>query len=115
MSKKNYTVLSPIRHDGKDYEIGGTIGMDNEQASTLVEIGVLSYMGGFAPVEKSAGAPTDPEERLTAIKAAIGTLDSNNLDLWLKDGRPSGEAVAAVTGWPVAAAERNTAWAALQG
>ncbi|WP_306602503.1 hypothetical protein [Azonexus sp.] len=56
-----------------------------------------------------ADAPTDPAERLAAIRAAIAGLNKEDATLWTKGGKPTMEAVAAVTGWPVLAAERDAA------
>ncbi len=61
-----------------------------------------------------ATPPEDDAARLAAIKDAIGKLDNANPDLWLKDGKPATEAIAAITGWPVTAADRNTVWADIQ-
>lgn len=47
------------------------------------------------------------------IQAAIRQLDAADVSLWLKDGRPKTEAVSAVAGFAVSAAERDTAWAAV--
>lgn len=56
-------------------------------------------------------APTDPAERLAAIKEAIAKLDKDNAALWTGTGMPKVPAIAAVTGWEVAQAERDAAWA----
>jgi hypothetical protein len=102
-----FDVLSPFKHDGVLYKIGEVI---EEEAEKLAEmIGLGHAKPSNAPV-----VPTDPAERLAAIRAAIGNLDPANLDLWLKDGKPSADAIVAVTGWPISAAERNDAWTALQ-
>jgi hypothetical protein len=56
-------------------------------------------------------APTDPAERLAAIKDAIGTLDKADAALWTATKMPKVPAIAAVTGWEVTQAERDAAWA----
>jgi len=56
-------------------------------------------------------APTDPAERLAAIKDAIGKLDKDNAALWTTTGMPKVPAIADVTGWDVTSAERDAAWA----
>lgn len=54
-------------------------------------------------------APQDPLTRLVAIKAAIGQLDTSDPALFTAANKPKTEAIAAITGWPVTAAERDTA------
>lgn len=110
MSQKTYNVLLPLDHDNRRIEVGGTVDLEDDQAAPLLTLNVIADTGVAAPT----GAPTDPAARLTAIKDAIATLDPNNLDLWLKDGKPDTAAIAAVTGWSVSAAERNAAWSSLQ-
>ncbi len=52
--------------------------------------------------------PPAPEERVNLIKQAIAGLDKENKGLFTKDGvTPKTDAIAAVTGWPVSAEERN--------
>lgn len=68
---------------------------------------------GVAPA-----VPTDPAERLTAIKAAIGKLDKADAALWTGGGMPKLPAIAAVLGWDAANAplqvERDAAWAEIK-
>lgn len=63
--------------------------------------------GPGAPTE-----PTDPAERQTIIQAALARIDKADESLWTKSGAPTVEAIAAMTGWPVSAAERDAAIAA---
>lgn len=51
----------------------------------------------------------DPAEVALAILAAIGQLDKEDGALWTAGGKPKTEAIAAITGWPVTAAERDAA------
>jgi hypothetical protein len=53
--------------------------------------------------------PTDPVELAAAIKAAVNAMDQDNADLWTAGGKPKTESIAAITGWPVSAAERDAA------
>jgi hypothetical protein len=50
------------------------------------------------------------DSRLDAIKSAIAQLDQNNVDHWLTNGSPNLDAVSALTGFKVLAAERDQAW-----
>lgn len=60
-----------------------------------------------------AAAPKDEAERLAAIREAIGKLDPGNPALWTVGNKPKTEAIAAITGWPVAAADRDAVVAAI--
>ena len=53
--------------------------------------------------------PESPAVRLEAIRAAIVQLNKEDATLWTAGGKPKTEAIAAITGWPVTAAERDTA------
>ena len=55
----------------------------------------------------ATAAPEDPAERLTAIRAAVAQLDLADAALWTSGGKPKTDAIAAITGWPVTAAERD--------
>lgn len=57
----------------------------------------------------SADAPLDPAVRLEAIQAAIGQLNKEDAALWTAGGKAKTEAIAAITGWSVTAAERDAA------
>lgn len=61
---------------------------------------------GDAP---GAGKPDDLEVLAEQIKVAIRALDKGDASLWTVGGAPKTEAIAARTGWPVTAAERNAA------
>lgn len=103
---KTYIVESPIKHDGKEYSVGETVDLNEKDASDLSEIGAVS-----GPVAGAGNVPvlTD-EERLAAIVDAISQLDQSDPALWLKSSAPKTEAIAAITGWAVSAAERDAAW-----
>lgn len=63
------------------------------------------------PPDKPAApeAPTDPDERLAAIRDAISQLDPENPELYGKSGKPHVEAIEAILGWNISAAERDEA------
>ena len=67
---------------------------------------VIGTGDGFAKA-----APDNPGVRLDAIRVAIGELDKEDGALWTAGGKPKTEAIAAITGWPVTAAERDAAMA----
>lgn len=56
MAKKNFTVVFPIKADGKQYKPGETIQLDPKEAEVLVRRGVLSA-GKKEPVEANPGMP----------------------------------------------------------
>lgn len=58
---------------------------------------------------QDGGKPSDLEVLAERIKAAIRALDKDDPALWTVTGQPKTEAIAAVTGWPVTAAERAAA------
>ena len=104
---KKYTALSPLEVDGKRVEAGGTVVLNDEIAEPLLAVSAVQ-------VSALQDEPTDPAWRQAIITSAISGLDKDHAEAWLKDGRPQSAAIAAVTGWPVSAAERDEAWAALQ-
>ena len=103
--KKRYTVLSPIRFHGKDYAIGTQIDLEDSEAAALHE-GAVDGAEEITPLS----APADEVERIAAVVAAIAKLDTANPGQWLKDGKPKTDALSALTGWPVVAADRDAAW-----
>ena len=112
--KKTYLIHSPIEHDNQRAEIGASVLLSDEDAAGLLRVGAVT-LDASGPTEADAPVvPSDAAERQAAIIAAIGQLDPANGDAWLKDGKPSSDAIAALTGWPLSATERNSAWAAMQ-
>lgn len=67
------------------------------------------------PPEPEPAAPTDPDERLAAIKEAIGQLDPENPEHFTKGGDPKVEAIEAILGYNISAGERDEVWESLQG
>lgn len=59
--------------------------------------------------------PTDPAERMAAIKDAIAKLDKADAALWTGTGMPKVPAIAAVTGFDVTQAERDAVWVEIKG
>lgn len=101
-----YTVESPIKHDGTEYAEGDTVELNEKDAKDLLEIGVVN-----GPHKGPSNPPSlTDEERLAAIVEAISTLDQADTTLWLASGAPKAEAIAAITGWKVSAAERDAVW-----
>ena len=124
---KSYEVISTLMRDGKKI-FPGTDGkvvkvdLDDEEAEGLKALGAVSELvaepapapapAAPAPAQPSAAAPvvpTDPAERLIAIKAAVAKLDAADKSLFTASGKPKTEALEHVLGqgWIVSAAERD--------
>lgn len=99
----NYTVLSPFKDADGIHKPGETVSLSDKDAEELVAIGAVQS-------DQVAGTV----DRQAEIILAIGKLDPENPDLWLKDGRPDTSAIAEITGWLITASERNAAWEAIQ-
>lgn len=107
MAKKSHQVASPIRCDGKDYAVGDRIDLEDKDASGLLEVKAIE----LSSASSAPTAPADEAERIAAIVAAIGKLDTNDKTQWTTSGVPKVPAIEAITGWPLAGQERDTAWA----
>jgi hypothetical protein len=98
---KNYKVISPFRDaDGIHKPGDKDVSLSDADAKELIELGAIELL----PVAVIL-------DRQEVIIAAIGKMNKDNADLWLKDGKPDTNAIAEVAGWPVLAAERDAAWA----
>ena len=107
MGIKTYQVASPIRHDGKEYAVGDPIDLGDKEAKDLLAINAI----GAAAAGNTPAAPADEAERIAVIVDAIGQLDNADTSLWTNAGTPKTDGLTAITGWPVAARERDAAWA----
>lgn len=104
--KKAYLVASPIRCGGKRYAVGSTIELEDGEAAKLREV-----IGDEVTAQGCGQSPTDSAERIAAVVDAIGKLDTADTGLFTGAGAPKTEALAAITGWPVAGKDRDAAWA----
>ena len=64
--------------------------------------------------EKYQKAADNNSKEIAAIKDAIAKIAAGDEAAWAKDGKPKTEAIAAITGWPVNATERNEIWEAVK-
>lgn len=108
---KDYTVLSPFKNGDGTHIPGDIVSLSDADAAELIAVGAV---GANLVTTSQLDTPTDPALRIEAIVSAIGKLDAANSDLWLRDGKPSIEAIVAILGWQIAAAERNGAWESMQ-
>ena len=109
MAKKIYTVLNPVEHDQEHFKVGSPISLEDKDATPLLAVKAIEL--AVTQIPGAAAAPTDPAERLAAIKEAIGSLDKGNAALWTGTGMPKVPAIAAVTGWDITQPERDAVWA----
>ena len=124
-----FEVLSPIKFEGKIHKIGAFIECELQEMEEMIGLGHAKEADPavIAAAEKAAAdarqaaaeAAAQAEKdaaaaRQAAIVDAIGKLDPENADLWLRDGKPDTNAIADITGFAVSAADRNTAWGAVQ-
>jgi hypothetical protein len=104
MAKKTYKALAPFTLNG-DIRPGDTFEADPADVVGL-DVVELGDVPSGAPT-----APTDNADRIAAIVAAIGQLDATNTALFTNAGTPKTDGIAAITGWPVIAKDRDVAWA----
>lgn len=97
---KDYKVRVPVKDLGGIHQPGETVSLSDKDAAELIALGAVELI-----------APPAELSRQDVIVEAIGKLDKENIDLWLKDGKPDTNAIAKITGWPVTATERDAAYA----
>ncbi|MBF0445036.1 MAG: hypothetical protein HQL68_05560 [Magnetococcales bacterium] len=104
-----YNVLSPLRHNGEIFLPGAVVEMTQQQAAALLWAAAIE--------EKSVSkkeitlVSEDPKQAVeTDINKAIRGLDVKDQSLWLKNGRPRTETLAAIVGRRVSANERDQIW-----
>ncbi len=102
-----YKALTRIRHDGDDYLPGEILDLDEKNAKGLLSVRAVE--------EAKLEVPMDAAGRARAIEEAIRSLDREDADLWLQDGKPDLVAIQAALGWSPSAGERDAAWKAVQG
>ena len=107
MSAKTYTVAGPSElHLGPDaiYLPGEPVELTKETAAPLLADGVV-----IAGAAKPQG-----DELHAAIQDAIGRLDPADSTKWTKGGKPDVKALEKLLGFDITAAERDSAWAAVE-
>ncbi len=97
---KDYKVRVPVKDLDGIHQPGETVSLSDKDAAELIALGAVELI-----------APAVELSRQDVIVEAIGKLDKENIDLWLKDGKPDTNAIATITGWPVTATERDAAYA----
>ncbi len=114
--KREYTVLSPLRRNGKDYQPGESVELEPDTASTLrlVAIKVVKVKPAAVVPIKTPETPPKSEQKpegdalRAAIREAAASLDKADKALWMADGKtPQVTAIEAVLGYGITAAERD--------
>lgn len=96
-----YQVLNPIKIND-EIVTEGYVEIPDKEVATLQQLGAIG--------EQEPTAADVSAKRMDAIIAAIHAMDTENLDLWLKDGKPETSVISEATGLVVTTAERNKAW-----
>lgn len=106
---KKYEAIEPLNVGGVPVLPGQTVDLSDKHAEQPLALNAIKL------ADTTPSAPPSPEgqERIDAIKTAIGTLNVDVAENWAKDGKPKTDVIAKVTGWPVSAAERDTIWTEL--
>lgn len=115
-----------------DGEQAGTVSAadvvdDQSVVETVIEPAPMSEETIKEPVPQAAneadaanaavdggGDQSAMDSRMDAIKAAIAQLDPNKAEQWLTNGNPNIDAISALTGFKVLAAERDQAWSQIK-
>lgn len=106
-----YTVKSPIKYNDERHEIDAVVEIDAKAAKQLLELAAIEP---FVEAKSSNTGPTDPAERLEAIKSAIASFDPSDTSLWTKGGFPNLDALEARLAWRPTASERDKAFTEMQ-
>lgn len=90
---------------------------DEAQAgdSALALIPITGADTGTPAGASSTEKPADPEAVQAAVMQAIAQLDKSDPALFTVSNKPKLEAIAAITGWPVTAVERDACLPAVAG
>ncbi len=104
-----YTVLTPLRHDGRRYEPGAVVYVTTRQAAALLRIAALSETPLCGVGEEDSDTRSEPAATIS-IATAIPRLDPTDPSLWTRDGRPRTETLSSLLGRRVSARERDQSW-----
>lgn len=74
MAKKKYNVLSPLKHDGKDYAPGESVELDISEDHYLLTDGVVAD----GKAVRAAKSKADAEAEAAAAAAAAAGNQSND-------------------------------------
>jgi hypothetical protein len=104
-----FTVLTPLNHDGHSYEPGAVVELTGKQAATLLRVAAIKKQPDCG-VEVKVSDENSESAVATNIATAIPRLDPTNPSQWTRDGRPRTETLAAIIGRRVSALERDRIW-----
>jgi hypothetical protein len=104
-------VSETIPADYEETEAGDSAGNTSTAANSSGTPAAAPNNGSTAALQAEA----DTRDRQEAIRAAVAQLDKEDAALWTAGGKAKTESIAAITGWPVSAAERDAALAEVGG
>ncbi|MBF0380689.1 MAG: hypothetical protein HQL69_06710 [Magnetococcales bacterium] len=103
-----FNVLTPLRHNGRSYCPGAVVEMTQQQAAALLRVAAI---GETTVLQNGQSSPKNNKPNVDDdLITAINKLDSGDGSLWMKDGRPRTESLAALLGRRVSADERDKSW-----
>ena len=112
MSTKQITtkVVTYDKPGGDPKPPGASLSLGKDEADRMIGRGhAIEATGAGAPAAEPAKKPKG--DKLTAaLVEAIGGLNKDDEDLWTGSGKPNVNALEAVLGYAVSAAERDGAW-----
>jgi hypothetical protein len=104
-----FNVLTPLRHNGEFYSLGAVVEMTQKQAAALLRAAAIVEkpvsQNNFKLVSDNPKANVEMD-----LSKAISGLDLTDHSLWMKDGRPRTQALAAIVGHRVSAIIRDQLW-----
>jgi hypothetical protein len=112
---KLYEAMRLIRHSGDVFAPGtdeNQLTLSDKQAAPLLAL-VPPAITLLEDLDNDDSGNTRPEDEGLAkaeIVAAINALDENNAELFTQNGKPTTQAIEAILGYQVSAAERDALW-----
>lgn len=107
--KKKYLTQWPVRFNGERLKAEVEVEMTEKEASPLIQCGAVCF------VESDLGSNNSTDElsqdqKLSAVIAAIGTMDLNLKENTIGNGSPDAGKLTELVGFNVSASLRNDAW-----
>ena len=111
MKSQDYEVLSPLKHDGDEVEVGQTVSLSKKDAAPLLACGAIRDPRAV-DVEVVVEAEATREEQIVeGVKAMMAEdPEKGQAALWTKAGKPEVKAIEKMVGFDITAAERDAAW-----
>ncbi len=101
-------IVNPSKINGEIMQPGeDVLELDDADARALIESG-SAVEAEMTPAPRK---PEDGDQLGEAIRSATDQLDADDGEAWTKSGKPKTEAIEAILGYSVTAAERDAALA----